>query len=198
MAVMMMAIGVLSAIAAGDWAEIVRQRRNWWSLQPVRKPVVADSTAGAGNAIDCFILAKLKAAGLHQAPAADRTTMARRLSYVLTGLPPKPQEIQRFENDGDANAYERLVDSLLCSPHFGETWARHWMDVVRYCDTYGYEWDIPAKGAWRYRDYLIRAFNADVPYDQLVREQIAGDLLDSPRIDAVHGINESKIGTMFF
>lgn len=131
-------------------------------------------------------------------PAADRTTLGRRLSYVLTGLPPNADEIQRFEADSDPQAYERFADSLLRSPHFGENWARHWMDVVRYGDTYGYEWDIPAKGAWRYRDYLIRAFNADVPYDQFVREQIAGDLLPSPRINAPEGINESLIGTMFF
>ena len=87
---------------------------------------------------------------------------------------------------------------LLNSPHFGERWARHWMDVVRYSDTYGYEWDIPAKGAWRYRDYLIRAFNDDVPFDQLAREQLAGDLLPEPRINADEQINESMIGPMFY
>ena len=100
--------------------------------------------------------------------------------------------------DESLAAYEKLVDRLLDSPHFGERWARHWMDVVRYTDTYGYEWDMPAKGAWRYRDYLTRAFNGDVPFDQLVREQIAGDLLESPRINTSDKINESLIGPMFY
>jgi len=168
-------------------------------LLPVRKPAIPQSPAadGAANPIDCFVLAKLSSAGLHPAPPADRKTLARRLSFVLTGLPPRADDLRRFEDAADPHAYEGFADSLLCSGHFGENWARHWMDVVRYGDTYGYEWDIPARGAWRYRDYLIRAFNADVPYDQFVREQIAGDLLDPPRINSSDGINESKIGTMF-
>ena len=103
-----------------------------------------------------------------------------------------------FLIDSRPDAYERFVDRLLASPHFGENWARHWMDVVRYGDTYGYEWDIPAKGAWRYRDYLVRAFNSDVPFDQLVREQIAGDLLAAPRVDTNDGRNDSLIGLLFF
>ncbi len=117
---------------------------------------------------------------------------------MLNGLPPSVDDLHAFLNDSRPDAYERLVDRLLATPHFGENWARHWMDVVRYGDTYGYEWDIPAKGAWHYRDYLVRAFNSDVPFDQLVREQVAGDLIPAPRIDTNDGRNDSLIGLLFF
>jgi hypothetical protein len=183
-----------------EWDKIVAERRNWWSLQPVRVspvPDVADKTWPA-NPVDRFILAKLEAAKLRPAPLADRVVLARRLSFVLTGLPPTPEIIRDFVDDQRPDALERLVDRLLADPALGERWSRHWMDVVRYADTYGYEWDIPARGSWRYRDYLIRAFNADVPFDQLVREQLAGDLLPNPRINREEGINESRIGPMFF
>ena len=131
--------------------------------------------------MDRFILAKLEEQSLHPAIPADRETLIRRLSFALTGLPPTPDDVSDFVDDTSPLAYEALVDRLLTSPHFGERFARHWMDVVRYSDTHGYEWDIPAKGSWRYRDYLTRAFNEDVPFDQLIREQIAGDLLDKMR-----------------
>ena len=106
--------------------------------------------------------------------------------------------MDRFAADTDPDAYVRLVDRILASPHFGEHWARHWLDLVRFGETRGYEWNYEIIGAWRYRDYLIRAFNSDVPYDQLVREHIAGDLLERPRINAEAGINESVIGTAFY
>jgi hypothetical protein len=179
-----------------EWEAVLKARRAWWSLQPVHKPPLPLGTDA--NPVDRFISARLTTAGLTPAPAADRTTLARRLSFVLTGLPPTPEQLTAFEADRTPDAYERLVDSLLGSPHFGEHWTRHWLDVVRFADTYGYEWDIPAKGAWRYRDYLIRAFNDDVPFDQLVREQIAGDLLAKPRLDRAGLTNESLIGPMFF
>jgi len=172
----------------------------WWSLQPVAHQPVPDvqNRDWSANAVDQFVRANLEAVDLTPAPRADRTVLIRRLSFVLTGLPPTPQQVAEFVADRDPHAYTRLVDRLLASPHFGERWARHWMDVVRYGDTHGYEWDIPAKEAWRYRDYLVRAFNQDVPFDQLVREQIAGDLLPDPRVNAIDQINESRIGPMFF
>ncbi|HAV31850.1 MAG TPA: hypothetical protein DCX79_07565, partial [Planctomycetaceae bacterium] len=108
----------------------------------------------------------------------------------LTGLPPQVALQQQFLSDVSADAVERMVDHLLSVPQFGERWARHWMDVVHYSDTHGYEWDVPVKNAWRYRDYLIRSFNQDVPYQRFVLEQIAGDLLE-PRVDAETGLNES-------
>ncbi|MFO1095365.1 MAG: DUF1549 and DUF1553 domain-containing protein [Planctomycetaceae bacterium] len=151
--------------------------------------------------VDSFICAGLDKAGLSPAPSADAATLLRRLSFVLTGLPPTPEQVTAFSaddaHDPDA-AIAALVDQLLASPHYGERIARHWMDVVRYTDTYGYEWDNPAKGSWEYRDYLVRGFNRDVAFDQLIREQIAGDLLPNPRIDAEAGINESLIGPMFY
>jgi len=189
-----------NAVASELWEAQFQERLNWWSLQPVIRsevPAVKDSR-WSPQAIDRFILSKLEEHQLRPATNADKRTLIRRLSFALTGLPPTRQQLAEFLADESASAYEALVDRLLDSPHFGERWARHWMDVVRYTDTYGYEWDIPAKGAWRYRDYLIRAFNEDVPFDQLVREQIAGDLLESPRLNATDQINESLIGPMFF
>ena len=151
--------------------------------------------------VDRFIKAGLDAARLKPARTAEPEVLLRRLSFVLTGLPPTAELRDRFltkRSRDEQKAYEKLVDELLASPHFGERFARHWMDVVRYTDTYGYEWDNPAKGSHEYRDYLIRAFNGDVPYDQFVREQLAGDLLPEPRINAELGINESLIGPMFY
>ena len=177
--------------------EIFRQRLGWWSLQPVRPPVVptVKNAAWCRTELDHFILAGLERAALAPAPEADRRTLARRLSFALTGLPPKPADVEKFAADPSPRAFEALVDSLLDSPHFGERWARHWLDVVHYADTHGYEWDAPAKHAWRYRDYLVRAFNADVPFQQLILEQLAGDLLP-PRVDARSGLNESLLGPM--
>src|SRR5262249_19714973 len=155
-------------------------------------------------------LAKLEGKGLSPAAAADARTLIRRLSLVLTGLPPTPAETDAFLKDSEPKAVERLVDRLLASPHFGERWARHWMDVVRFSETHGNEWNYDVHHAWRYRDYLIRAFNDDVPYDRLVREHIAGDLLplaprggETPvrgttRWNLKEGFNESVIGTAFY
>jgi hypothetical protein len=180
-----------------DWENAYARRLEWWSLQPVVNPAVpkVKQAGWAHNEVDPFILAALEAKGLQPAPEADRRTLARRLSFALTGLPPLPASVDRFVTDTSPDAYEKLVQALLASPHFGERWARHWMDVVHYSDTHGYEWDPPAKNAWRYRDYLVRAFNADVPFQRLVLEQIAGDLVD-PRVDGHTGINESVIGPM--
>ena len=145
--------------------------------------------------VDHLIREALDKANLKPAAPADRQTLIRRLSLVLTGLPPTPLEVDLFVRDTSPDAYGRLVDRLLASPHFGERWARHWMDVMRFAETFGNDWNYEIKGAWLYRDYLIRAFNQDVPYDQLIREHLAGDLLPKPRINAKEGINESVIGT---
>jgi hypothetical protein len=185
-----------------SWKSILDERRQWWSLQPV---VASEppSTPGvtAKQPIDAFISARQKAAGIKPGQRATARLLARRLSLVLTGLPPASADVELFVNDSDGDsdaAYEAFVDRLLDSPHFGEHWARHWMDVVRFAETHGYEWNHEIRDAWRYRDYLIRAFNDDVPYDQLVREHIAGDLLESPRVNERRGINESIIGTAFW
>lgn len=187
--------------AAGEaWEAQYAERVGWWSLRSVRAaplPEVPDA-AWCENSIDRFILAQLQKENLSPSRRAERRVLARRLSFALRGLPPSVDEVELFVNDDSHDAWEQLVDRWLASPSFGERWARHWMDAVRYTDTYGYEWDIPAKGAWRYRDYLTRAFNADVPFDQLIREQIAGDLLEHPRMDYLTRTNESLLGPMFF
>jgi len=146
---------------------------------------------------DHFILAGLESKSLAPAPPASRTALIRRLSFDITGLPPSSSEIEDFLNDKSSNAIEGLVDRLLKSPHFGERWARHWMDLVRYADTRGHEFDHPIPNAWQYRDYLIRAFNADVPYNQFVKEHIAGDLI-AARLNPQTGANESILGTGFW
>ena len=195
-------------VAAADasaeaWKGHLAERSAWWSLQPLKPsepPSVADPI-WQREPIDRFIRAATLASGLSHAPQATPEVLLRRLSIVLTGLPPRPEEVFEFQEsyrlDPDG-AYAEWVDRLLESPHFGERFARHWMDVMHYTDTYGYEWDIAAKGSWEYRDYLIRAFNSDVGFDQLIREQIAGDLLPQPRRNESEGINESLIGPMFF
>ena len=148
--------------------------------------------------MDRFVLFRLEEAGFEPSPPAERRVLIRRLSFALTGLPPSPQESDAFVRDASPDAYEKLVDRLLSSPHFGERWARHWMDVVRFGETYGQQWNFEVRGAWRYRDYLIRAFNQDLPYDQMVREHIAGDLLSPPRWNRETRINESLIGATFY
>ena len=180
-----------------QWESLYLARLAWWSLQPVAKPQpppVKDAS-WPRNEVDRFILAPLEAKGLKPVAEAGRRTLARRLSFSLTGLPPKPEDVEHFATSTAPHAYEELVQSLLDSSQFGEHWARHWMDVVHYSDTHGGESDFPTKNGWMYRDYLVRAFNADVPFRQLVLEQIAGDLI-APRIDARTGLNESIIGPM--
>ncbi len=127
--------------------------------------------------VDAFIAAKLAQSGFGMSPEADRRTLIRRLCFDLIGLPPAPQRVQGFVNTRDPQAYEKLVDELLSSPRYGERWARHWLDVVHYGDTHGYDKDKPRANAWPYRDYVIRALNEDKPYARFIEEQIAGDIL---------------------
>jgi hypothetical protein len=191
-----------AAAKAETWSEMLRTRRSWWSLQPVRAfSVPAVKNAGwSDHPVDRFVLARLEQAGLQPAPAADPRTLIRRLALVLTGLPPTAEEVDAFLRDASAKpqaGIDKIVDHYLRSPHFGERWARHWMDVVRFTETHGNEWNYDVHHAWRYRDYVIRAFNGDVPYDQLVREHIAGDLLP-PRWHEEQRWNEAVIGTAFW
>ncbi len=178
----------------------LKTRAKHWAWQPVRQPALpaVKQKAWPHNSIDYFILAKLEAKGLTPAAPADKATLLRRVTYDLVGLPPTPEELHAFLADTSPSAYEKVVDRLLASPHYGERWARHWLDLVRYAETDGHEWDIEKAGAWQYRDYLIRAFNADLPYSQFVTEQIAGDLLPHPRLNPQLTFNESVLGTGFF
>jgi hypothetical protein len=179
-----------------DWEAIRDRRKSWWSFQPIRKPAVPE-IAGAIHPVDRFIRARLAAEGLEPAAKADPRSLVRRLHFTLTGLPPSPGETAAFLADWEkdpAAAVTARTDALLASPAFGEKWARHWMDWTRYADTHGSEGDPEIPHAWRYRDYLIRALNADVPYDQLVREHLAGDLMEQPRINDELKLNESALG----
>ena len=139
------------------------------------EPAVKDK-AWVRNPIDSFILARLEKEGVAPSPEADRATLIRRLSLDLLGLPPSPQEVDEFVADQRPDAYEQLVDRLLASPHYGERWGRHWLDLARYADSNGYSIDAP-RSIWTYRDWVIDAFNRDMPFDQFVIEQLAGDLL---------------------
>jgi hypothetical protein len=152
---------------------------DFWSLRPVRDPPVpaVRNSAWPQNDVDRFLLAALEAKGLRPVAAADKRTLIRRATFDLTGLPPTPEEVEAFRTDDSPGAFARVVDRLLASPAYGERWGRHWLDCVRYADTTGCNSDFPVPSAYRYRDYVIQSFNADKPYDQFLREQIAGDLL---------------------
>jgi mono/diheme cytochrome c family protein len=155
--------------------------RQFWSFQPVQDYPVphVKNPRWARQPIDHFLLAKLEAAGLKPGADADRRTLLRRATFDLTGLPPTPEEITAFLADKSPNAFEKVIDRLLASPAYGERWGRHWLDLVRYADTSGCNADVPIPDAYKYRDYVIASFNQDKPYDQFIREQIAGDLLPS-------------------
>ena len=173
-----------SAVAVeGEKGIDFAEGRRFWSFQPVKdySPPQVQQNDWPTSPLDYFILARLEKKGFSPAPAADRRTWLRRVTFDLIGLPPTPEEIDEFLADESASAFEKVVDRLLASPHYGERWARHWLDVVRYAETNGHEFDSDKLDAWRYRDYVIRAFNADLPYDRFVLEHIAGDLLADPR-----------------
>jgi hypothetical protein len=155
---------------------------DWWSLKPIGRPALPEVRSPilatrVRNPVDRFIFARLEQEGLTPSPEADRRTLIRRVYFDLTGLPPTPEAVDAFVVDPAQDAYERLVDRLLESPQYGERWARHWLDVVHYGETHGYDKDQPRPNAWPYRDYVIRAFNADKPYGRFVQEQVAGDAL---------------------
>jgi hypothetical protein len=170
---------------------------DWWSFRPVRSvsPPDVRNASWPRNEIDRFVLAKLEEAGLGPAPEADRRTLIRRLSFDLTGLPPSPEEVEAFVTDDDPLAYERLVDRLLASPHYGERWGRHWLDVVRFGESQGFERNKIRDNAWRYRDWVVSAFNRDLPYDEFVRLQIAGDVLKPGDRDALIATGYHVCGT---
>jgi hypothetical protein len=151
----------------------------WWSLRPITRPALptVKNTDWCRTPIDRFILVKLELKGLAPSPPADRRTLIRRATFDVTGLPPTPEEVDAFLTDKSPNAYEKVIDRLLASPRYGERWGRHWLDVVHYGDTHGYDKDKRRDNAWPYRDYVIRSLNQDKPYARLVKEQVAGDVL---------------------
>ncbi len=168
-----------------------------WSFKPIvdHEPPATVNDEWARDDIDRFILSRLESKSLQPADRADKATLIRRAYFDLIGLPPTPQQVDRFIANDDANVFAQTIDELLASPHFGERWGRHWLDLMRYAETHGHEFDYPIKYAWQYRDYVIRALNEDVPYDDLIREHIAGDLVSSPRLHPTEQYNESLIAT---
>lgn len=195
--------------AGAKWPDgfVVKQDKtksfDWWSLKPIKRSTVPpfdDSFAKEWirTPIDAFILAKLREQKLLPSAEADRRTLIRRLSYDLTGLPPTFEEINAFETDSSPDAYEKLVERYLASPRYGERWARHWLDVVKYADTCGYDKDKLRPNAWPYRDYVIRSLNSDKPYKRFVREQIAGDVLFPNSADGILGLGFIAAGPWDF
>jgi hypothetical protein len=179
------AAGAKTKNAEPDWLaggfHITPQDRAWWAFQPIRRPplpTLRSEVSSAGNPIDLFILRKLKEKQLDFSPEADRRTLIRRATFDLTGLPPTPEEVEAFARDESADAYDKLIDRLLASSAYGERWGRHWLDVAGYADSEGVTPEDPVRtNAWRYRDYVIQALNADKPFNQFILEQLAGDEL---------------------
>ncbi|NBV25060.1 MAG: DUF1549 domain-containing protein, partial [Proteobacteria bacterium] len=195
-----------AASMSSAWADTLAFRRQWWSFQPITRPAIPTpkNTAWSTNAIDRFLLTQMETHGLAPGPDADPRTLIRRLSFALTGLPPKPEEVEAFVRESQIgnrqSAIGNATDHLLASPAFAEHWARHWLDLVRYAETHGSEGDPEIPQMWRYRDYVIRAFAADAPADQLIREHIAGDLLPpaQTRWNKPDNLNESLLGLAHF
>ncbi|HSI16077.1 MAG TPA: DUF1549 domain-containing protein, partial [Chthoniobacter sp.] len=169
-----------------DRAKVTDEDRQFWSFQPLMKPETpaVKNEAWCRTPIDHFILAKIEEKGLLPSPTADKLTLIRRAYFDLIGLPPTPEQAARFLADTEANAFEKVIDGLLASPHYGERWGRHWLDLARYAESHGYEQDYDRPNAFQYRDYVIRALNADQPYDEFVRWQLAGDELAPENAEA--------------
>ena len=185
---------------AVPWPELLEKRSQWWSFQPLQRtrPSQVSNQAWNQNPIDRFVFAALDEQGLDPEEEASPEVLVRRLHLILTGLPPKADMVKAFVEDPSEEAYKDLVDRLLASPAYGERWGRHWMDWYRYADSHGSEGDPKLPYASIYRDYIIRALNEDVPYDDLLMEHIAGDLLPRPRINRELQINESAIAPAHF
>ena len=188
----------VSALACGVWAAsddlpFTAEQLNHWAYHKVEKPKIpaVGNRAWVKTPVDAFTLAKLESQGIKPAPVADKVTLLRRATFDLTGLPPTPEEVNAFLADNSPGAFEKVVDRLLGSPHYGEKWARHWLDLARYAESEGFKADETRPNAWRYRDYVIKAFNEDKPYDRFIKEQIAGDELwpDDPDAVVATGFN---------
>jgi hypothetical protein len=192
------ALAATASGASGGYREkqITDQDRQWWAFQePVRHPAPAVSDARwRRNPIDAFVRKTMDDKGLQPAPEADRRTLIRRAYLDLLGLLPPAAEVEAFVKDSSPKAYENLIERLLASPHYGERWGRNWLDVVRYADSSGFEYDLTVDNAWRYRDYVIKAFNEDKPYDQFIIEHLAGDELDRPTFDSLIATTFYRIG----
>ncbi len=186
-----------SGALSEEWANRRYKEEDLWAYQPLEKPVVPETSANASNPIDAFINYELEKNAIPPAPLADRRTLIRRATFDLIGLPPAPEEIDAFLKDrsSDADAFQTVVDRLLADPRYGEQWGRHWLDVVRYADSSGFSNDYERPNAWRYRDYVIRSFNQDKPYDQFIIEQIAGDEWDPDNPEMIFATGFLRMGS---
>ncbi|MEW6159742.1 MAG: PSD1 and planctomycete cytochrome C domain-containing protein [Verrucomicrobiota bacterium] len=175
---------------------ITDQDRAWWAFQPIRRPDLpsVQNKFGIANGIDAFVLAGLEQKGLQPNPPATKRELLRRVYFDLIGLPPTSEAVAAFEKDKSPSSFERVIDQLLASPHYGERWGRHWLDVVRYAQSNGYERDGEKPLAWRYRDYVIKAFNEDKPYDRFILEQLAGDELPDVTLDSIIATGFQRLG----
>ena len=181
--------------------EFTAAQRQHWAFVKRSQPEIPRFTLPADrnwvkNPVDAFILARLKKEGLRPAPPADRSTLIRRLYFDLIGLPPAPNEVAEFIADKSPDSYPKLVDRLLASPHYGERWGQHWLDVVRFAETDGFEYDTHRKDAWRYRDYVINAFNDDKPYDRFIVEQLAGDEIGPSQEETLIAAGFNRLGPL--
>ena len=180
--------------------DLAKRKGEHWCWKPMLAPPVPLVTISsqAATPVDRFLLAQLQQKNLKLAPAASKSVWLRRVTFALIGLPPTTQHLSEFENDTTPEAFAKVVDRLLATPQFGERWGRHWLDLVRFAESRGHEFEPDIPNAWQYRDYVVRALNSDVPYDQFVRENIAGDVLPKPRLNPVNGANESILGSGFW
>ncbi|MEE2685547.1 MAG: PSD1 and planctomycete cytochrome C domain-containing protein [Planctomycetota bacterium] len=174
-----------------EWTNRPYKREDLWAFRPVQ---VSIPPSGAEHPVDAFLQQQLDEKGLTATGPADRVTLIRRATYDLTGLPPSPVDVARFVNDRSDGAWTKVINRLLESPHYGEQWGRHWLDVVRYSDTSGYSNDFERSNAWRYRDYVVRSFNRDKPYDQFVREQVAGDEMEPDNPEMLIAVSFLRMG----
>jgi len=191
----------LAGEAVAPLGKYTDTERRHWAFQPRSHPAVPTfavprEKAWVRNPVDAFILARLNKEGIPPAPQADRRTLIRRVTFDLTGLPPTPAEVQAFVNDRSPDAWKKVVERLLASPHYGERWGQHWLDVVRYADTDGFEYDTHRPESWRYRDYVIRAFNNDKPYDRFITEQIAGDEIAPKEDETLIAAGFNRLGPL--
>mgnify|MGYP002623712292 CR=1 FL=1 len=181
-------------VVEGKPFQITEKDRSFWSFLPIVRPKIPPSDRDCETAIDAFVHRKLKSTGLALSPPAQRRELIRRLYFDLLGLPPTPEEVDAFVSDSSPDAYPRLVDRLLASPRYGERWGRHWLDLVRYAQSNGYERDDEKPEAWRYRDYVIRSFNEDKPYDRFILEQLAGDEIKDVTSDSIIATGYYRLG----
>ena len=193
-------VSVISLLAASEaiapLGKYTPVERRHWAFVKRSQPEVPKFTAWARTPVDAFILERLSKDGLRPSASADRATLVRRLYFDLTGLPPTPRDVARFVADKSPDAYSKLVEQLLSSPHYGERWGQHWLDVVRFAETDGFEYDTHRKDAWRYRDYVIRAFQNDKPYDRFLTEQLAGDEIAPKEDETLVAAGFNRLGPL--